>query len=336
MEKYLIAEFEQYGREPIIRQMNDGTIICLSLTGGETEPRNDNFVGITRSYDRGKTWTKVEKLFAHESRGAWCTEVFTGCEFPFAIVHTYGITTPSRRYLELNNFISYTYDNGKTWTDPASLSGCVGRCSFRQGFRLSNSDIFFPVYWETISGGAGFYQDGKVPEPGKLLFRCGAVVSSDNGKTWSEHGYIAYDNDDLWEPNAVELENGHIIMYCRSSGGYIVACESFDYGRTWGQPYTTDIPNANTKITTIKYNGKIYMLNNFCSTSDWECRKNLCLAVSTDGKNFKKIVNIEDEDEWFFYPHAFFDTHERMLYVAYDNAKQHYLKKYTFDELGIE
>lgn len=113
MEKYLIAEFEQYGREPIIRQMNDGTIICMSLTGGETEPRNDNYVGITRSYDRGKTWTKVEKLFAHESRGAWCTEVFTGCEVPFAIVHTYGITTPSRRYLELNNFISYTYDNGK-------------------------------------------------------------------------------------------------------------------------------------------------------------------------------------------------------------------------------
>lgn len=88
IEKYSIADYSEFGREPVIRQMNDGTIICLSLTGGETEPRPENYVAITRSYDRGKTWSKVEKLFSHEGFGVWCTEIFTDCEIPFAAVHT--------------------------------------------------------------------------------------------------------------------------------------------------------------------------------------------------------------------------------------------------------
>ena len=174
MEKYFIADYGEYGREPVIRQMSDGTIICLSLTGGETEPRPENYVAITRSYDRGKTWSV-----------------------------------------------------------PSSIPGCAGRCSFRQGFRLSNGDIFFPVYWDSITGNLAFTVDGKKSDSEKLLFRCGAVISSDNGKT------------------------------------------------------------------------------------------------------FTKIANIENDDEWVFYPHAFFDENERILYVAYENFRQHFLKKFTFEELGI-
>lgn len=336
MEKYFIADYGEYGRKPVIRQMSDGTIICLSLTGGETEPRPENYVAITRSYDRGKTWSKVEKLFSHESFGVWCTEIFTDCEVPFAAVHTYALSKPhAQRYMELNSYFSYTSDNGKTWSVPSSIPGCAGRCSFRQGFRLSNGDIFFPVYWDSIIGNLAFTVDGKKSDSEKLLFRCGAVISSDNGKTWAEYGYIAYDDQNLWEPNAVELEDGHIIMYCRSSKGYLVASESFDYGRTWTKPYTTDIPNADTKVTVLKRGGKIYMINNFNPVPEWLQRNHLWIAESTDGKTFTKIANIENDDEWVFYPHAFFDENERILYVAYENFRQHFLKKFTFDELGI-
>ena len=335
MEKYLIAEYEQFGREPVIRKMRDGSIICLSLTGGETEPRNENYVGITRSYDQGKTWSRVENLFSHRDRGVWCTELFTDCETPFAVVYTYNAGKNSQRYLDLNTFFSYTADSGKTWTVPASVPGGIGRCSLRQGFLLSNGDIFFPAYWDSTSGCIGFSVNGVLNESEKLQFRCGAVISSDNGKTWSQYGYLAAENADLWEPNAVELENGHIMMYCRSSGGYLMSSESFDYGRTWGALQTTDIPNADSKVTLLKRKNKIYMINNFHNVPKWEERTHLQLAESADGKTFKKLVSIDDDNERFFYPHAFFDEEEQMLYVAYENATQHYLKKYTFEELGI-
>ena len=75
MEKYMIADFDEceycvknpYGREPVIEIMPNGTIVCVMITGGPTEPHNENIVVITRSYDGGKTWSKPEKLFSHKS-----------------------------------------------------------------------------------------------------------------------------------------------------------------------------------------------------------------------------------------------------------------------------
>ena len=61
----------------------------MFLTGGKLEPHNDNVIAISRSENDGKTWSEPETLFSHESRGCWCTEIFTECENPFAVVHTY-------------------------------------------------------------------------------------------------------------------------------------------------------------------------------------------------------------------------------------------------------
>ena len=54
MERYKIAEFSPYAREPVLRRMKDGSLVCLFLTGGPKEPDNDNVVKITRSEDEGK------------------------------------------------------------------------------------------------------------------------------------------------------------------------------------------------------------------------------------------------------------------------------------------
>ena len=66
MEKYLIYDFkDDYGREPIIRKAQNGTLICIFLTGGTWEPENENVVKIMKSYDKGKTWTEPTILFSH-------------------------------------------------------------------------------------------------------------------------------------------------------------------------------------------------------------------------------------------------------------------------------
>lgn len=38
--------------------MPDGSLVCFSLSGGPTEPHNDNAVFVTHSYDNGKTWSE--------------------------------------------------------------------------------------------------------------------------------------------------------------------------------------------------------------------------------------------------------------------------------------
>ena len=332
MEKHLIATYEKYAREPVLRRMKDGTLICLCLTGGEKEPANDNVVKITRSFDDGVTWSEPEVLFSHSSRACWSTEVFTECDKPFAIVQTY--YAPSH-YREIQTFRSYCNEDGSVWSEPVSIPGTVTGCSVRQGIRLSNGEILFPLYWQETRNNFDWGNPEKAVSPKKWPFVVGVGISTDGGESFFRHGYISVpDGSKVWEPNAVELSPGHLIMYMRCSGalaGCLYVSESFDYGRTWTAAEPTELLNADTKVTLLKVRDKVVLINNF----DIKYRKHLSIAVSTDGKNFEKVAEVEDGLESWYYPHAFADDARELLYVAYENKHEHWLKKYSYAELGI-
>lgn len=329
MKKYAIASFETYAREPILRRMKDGSLVCTFLTGGPYEPHNDNVIAISRSEDDGVTWSKPETLFSHDNRGCWCTEIFTDCETPFAVVHTYN--APSH-YRELQTFCSFCDESGKNWSEPISFRGNANGCSFRQGFRLSNGDILFPVYWQEVHNGFNWPDKENGWDNYNCPFVTGVAISHDNGKSYTRYGDIRSDVS-LWEPNAVEVEDGHIILYCRAGAPEMMITESFDYGKTWSKPVRSGIPNPDSKITVLKIRGQIIMINNF--ESEFGKREKLYISKSKDGKNFEKVVAVDDENERFFYPHAFADDEKEMLYVAYENGKDHWLKTFTYGELGL-
>lgn len=330
MEKFLIADFDTYAREPVIRRMKDGTLVCLFLTGGPREPHNDNVVMISYSHDDGASWSSPKVLFSHPDRGCWSTELFTETDNPFAIIYTYNTES---YYRELQTFRSFCSENGESWSEPTSFPGPVNGCSLRQGIVLSNGDLLFPLYWQEVR--ERFDWSLPVSPRKQWPFVSGICISQDGGKTFSRHGYFS-DELSLWEPNAVEAEDGHIIMYLRASGaGYLYFTESFDYGKTWTRAVCSDIPNADTKVTLFKIGDTIFMINNFVTTGGMSGRTHLALAKSTDGKNFEKIYDLEDPCELWFYPHAYIDKEKETLYVAYENKYRHFLRKYSFSELGI-
>ena len=334
MENQLIASYQPFAREPFIRRLKDGRLVCFALTGGETEPDNRNVVSMTESIDNGSTWGEPKTLFSHPKRGCWATEIFTEGKEDVAFIHTYN---EDSWYLELQTFFSVYDKHTHLWSEPIGVKGDVNGCSFRQGFLLSNGDYFFPIYWQQVKGAFTKTAD-KNYDSKNYPFVCGAAISCDKGDTYHRFGYISSDVT-LWEPNAIEIENGHLIMYCRSDKPYLFISESFDYGRTWSKGYFSDIPNPNTKPTLVKVNGWILLINNFNDNTDkdgWLNRKNLCIYKSRDGKNFEKVVNIGKEEDILFYPHAFADCEQRVLYLVCENAKEHYLKKYSFKELGVD
>lgn len=326
MEKILITEFESYGREPIIRRMKDGSLICMFLTGGATEPRNDNVVSASYSYDDGCTWTKPVILFNHNCRGMWCTEIFNEDEYPFAAVYTYHADC---HYRELQTYCSESRDNGKTWSEPKSFPGQLNGCSLRQGITLSNGDVLFPLYWQETWGDFEWTSSSMFGNSWK--FCCGVGIRHKGKKDWKRYGYLVNDEFPLWEPNAVEVSPGHIIMYLRNRSGYLYYSESFDYGHTWTDAKKSDILNSDTKVTLLKVKNKILMINNAVATG----RTHLEISGSDDGLDFTHICYIEDKESRWFYPHAFADDEKKMLYVAYENAKLHYLAKISYEELGI-
>ena len=331
MQRRLIYEFETYAREPILRRMPDGSLICLFLTGGPREPHNENATMISRSFDDGETWTEPEVLFSHSHRGVWCSEVFAECDPPFIAVHTYNAES---WYREIQTFISYSFDGGERWQEPASFPCGLNGVSLRQGIVMSNGEWLFPVYWQETRGGFDWPEDILRTKP---EFLCGVAISSDEGMSFQRHGALrSGEGVALWEPNCVELEDGHIVMMMRAQT-HLYVSESFDYGRSWSEPRKSVIPNSNTKITLLKVRGHIVLLNNPVADASWEGRTHLEIWISDDlMRSWKKKVPIMPPEEKWFYPHAFADERQRMLYVACENGKRHELIKISFDELGIQ
>lgn len=341
MKTNLIWDFgAQFAREPILRPMPDGSLVCLFLTGGPTEPHNDNVLMLSRSTDGGDTWTAPREILRHSHRGVWCTELFTEGPAPMLAVMTYQAEC---HYRELETFRSYTYDNGATWTEPVSFPSGLNGVSLRQGFVMSNGEWFFPLYWQEVLRDFDWQKHSGIVPPNdtgeRWPFACGCAISPDEGETYQRFGYL-HDRDtckSLWEPNAVEVEPGHIVMLMRDGAQpSLRRADSYDYGRTWGKPVDSGIPNAKTKLTLLRRGKSVLLINNFTSETGMRNRKRLEVWVSDDGLTTWRIkLPLCDPESAFFYPHGFLDEKTGTMFVAYENAHQHYLTRVSFEELQL-
>lgn len=325
-----------YAREPILRRMGDGSLACLFLTGGPSEPDNRNVVMISRSGDDGATWRQPQVLFSHSRRGVWATEMFTEGETPFIFVHTYDAQS---HYRELQTFWSHSLDGGVTWGEPVSLPSGVNGVSVRQGIVLQSGAWVFPVYWQETTFDFDWTRDTSAAHPGvdRFPFRCGVMISWDAGKTFSRHGCIGA-NHGLWEPNCIEVAPDRLLMLMRDkASGYLVASESMDGGLVWTPPARTNIPNPNTKLTLLKVQKALLLINNFTTERGMRHRTHLQIRRSLDGgRTWTRPYLLADEGENLFYPHAFADDAARCLYVAYENGHAHWMQRIPYTQLGLQ
>jgi len=338
MEKYLIYDFSHMhqAREPVLRKLRNGILICSFLTGGTTEPQNANVVMLSKSFDDGKMWTEPKTIAAHSERGCWATEIFTETDKPFIVVHTYNTNDWRRElYRELQTFRLFLTENGDPVGEPISFTGGLNGASLRQGIVMSNGEWLFPLYWQEVVYDFDWSADttkDRVNEE-RYPFRCGVAVSCDKGVTFQRYGYL-FAPKGLWEPNCIELENGHIIMLMRSNNeNYLRRSDSFDYGRTWTPAILTDIENANTKLTLFKIGGTVFLASNFTPVFGVKNRTHLQIRSSADCERWETVYKIEPDGANYFYPHVCVCQKTQMVYAAYENKMQHYLLKLRFDEI---
>lgn len=349
MKKYLVADFSKrdnpdkgltdfyrnpenrpFAREPVLALMPDGSLICVFLSGGQTEPDNRNVVLFKKSNDQGKSWTDTKVLFSHSFQGLWSTEIFTGFDRVTMFITMYNADYPSKA---LQNYVSYSDDCGETWSYPVSVDHMLQSASIRRGITLSNGEVLFPLYfqishhcfdWNKEDYYNSTWWDG-------IHSECSVAITSDGGESYQRFGTIKDGTDILWEPNCIELENGHILMYIRTQNkGKLALSESYDYGRSWSKPQLTDIDHPGSKVTLFKIKNKICMINNYCCDK----RTHLQLRVSYDNCNtWEKIMPMDDSDAFFCYPHVAVDHNNEKIYIIYENYSQHYLNVLSFDEI---
>ncbi|MBL8233705.1 MAG: exo-alpha-sialidase [Bryobacterales bacterium] len=313
-----------------LRELPDGSWILFLLAGGDTEPSPLNYTGVTRSRDKGKTWTPLETFNVGIPRegktlGQGPTELLVHrgrCSLYFA-THSFHWRNDWKSY------VIHSTDNCRTWSKPEPLPGRLeDRTFIRNGFIARDGRIFLPFQHYI-----GPEDESSKPPLERALTnpRNGVLISADGGKTWSEHGNVRLTADDRYfgwaEPNIVELPGNRIIMIIRADklGGVLYSAESRDGGRTWPEFATkTEIPNPGSKATMYSLGGEaVALLHN----PNPRHRSPLALWVSFDAMKtwpYQRVLVKESSDGpsgRINYPDGFVSRDREWLHLAYDDNR---------------
>ncbi len=164
-------------------------------------------------------------------------------------------------------WLTYSDDNGQTWSNPVNISGQVKEewmkfCGTGPGFgiELKNGEhkgrLIFPIYYTNNDGfqsSACIYSDdggrtwtrGESPNDGR-------INSSDTATDSQNPSGI----DQLTESQIIELNNGHLLQFMRNTGsgqGKVAVSRSTDSGVTWEDPYYTDAAEVYCQLSVLHY-----------------------------------------------------------------------------------
>ncbi len=156
--------------------------------------------------------------------------------------------------------------------------------------------------------------------------------TSDWGKTWKISEPL---NDGVKanaiQPSILEYPDGRLQMICRSKENRLVEFWSGDQGITWSELSVTSVPNPNSGTDAVSLaDGRQFLVYNPTERYEGKWggpRSPLDLALSTDGKSWKKVLRLEEKEGEFSYPAIISsaDGHIHITYT-YDRSKIKYLE----------
>ena len=291
-----------------VEQMPDGSLIIIGSYSGQEE------LGIIRSTDGGRTWSKMEKIkFTADSNytpeenmvddsGGFIVDHEKGIAY-FLCVHNipYGLAPDvdaSRRSLQM----LITKDSGKTWSirTLTEITTDFRFGTYSDGLKVScydgageNVDYVFTLSMK---------RDG--------IRSLSAIYSTDDGNTWKlSESRISVDVSNtsfeaergLSEETVWEQTDGTLIMYARYQVKgvlHFAVSHSYDHGVTWSEVEDSQIYTSNTQPIIIGHDGVPVILwgGNNSHGSDRYSRLPLNVAYSSDdAETFKGILDISHQ-----------------------------------------
>ena len=160
-------------------------------------------------------------------------------------------------------WLTYSDDNGQTWSNPVNISGMVKEdwmkfCGTGPGFgiEIQNGEhagrLVFPIYY-TNNGG----------------FQSSACIYSDDGGVTWQRGMSPNDarggdygdsqnpnfNQQLTESQIIELNSGNLLQFMRNTGGsgLVAVSRSTDGGATWSAPVNTQATEVYCQLSVLHY-----------------------------------------------------------------------------------
>jgi len=278
-------------------KLNNGRILFVYtfFTEGTGDNAGAHLAG-RYSDDNGKTWTEEDSIIIGNEGGmnVMSVSLFRLKDDKIALF-----------YLRKNSesdcipYIRTSEDEAKNWSEPI-------RCIPDSGYFVVNNDrvvrlksgrIIFPTSLHKTP-------DSETTIIGKI--RC--YYSDDEGVTWKRSNDASNpENATTQEPGIVELNDGKLMLFCRTESGVQYISFSNDYGENWSElkPGNIKSPLSPASIERIPQTGDLMLVwnNNYKAIHDGGKRTPFNLAISKDeGVTWEKTKTIEsDPNGWYCY-----------------------------------
>jgi len=293
-----------------LRQLPNGDWAIFFMTGGEHEPRKENYIAVCRSKDHGETWSKPETILRFDERGCLLSEVFVHEQE----IHIMGVSHQGF-FEDWRNFVLTSRDNGHTWDEPVAFTPMPRRTFLRNLYISTWGEWLLPFQTYDIvpDASASPLRDGSIQQG-----RNGVLASDDEGNRWIKSNDIGPTAG--WaENNVVELSDGRLVMLIRADRtGCLRRSESTDRGRTWSPPERTGIPNPGTKFRLHRLTtGRIVLIHN--PNANCGVRNPLAIWASDDDMTtwfYKRVIT--DFPGQLQYPDGFVDEEKGYVHFAFD------------------
>lgn len=275
----------KFYRIPALVKANDGSLIAIADRRGDRLNDLPNTISVVakRSIDGGYTWSDMVTIAEGNSS--------TGKTYgdPAAVVdrntgRIICMYSGDKGFWESNKtnragfYVSYSDDNGISWTEPRSITDQVYQSSWYGAFAASGSGV------QLKSGRICFVANAHMSSVADQSVNEYMIYSDDGGETWHTSTSNAASGVRGNESKIVELSDGTLLMSIRNyEGGYRRFSKSTDQGLTWSAPYTlSDMPDPSCNGDIIRFpsiDGRTRLLHSIPASN---IRENVSVFISYD------------------------------------------------------
>ena len=203
------------------------------------------------SSDEGKTWDAEDTLVLENSAGQNLMSVSLLRLQDGRIAMFY---LRKESHVDCRPFVRFSSDEAQTWSDEICCTPTPAYYFVLNNDRviqLASGRLVVPVALHPITWSAS--RDHYALQHGALAFSC---LSDDGGATWRMSINCQTlpvmppaGNSGLQEPGVIELSDGRIMMWARTSSGCQWSMYSSDKGEIWSYPQPTEFKSPNGPLS---------------------------------------------------------------------------------------